>query len=75
MQLHFYTTLDNVREIENGNRAEVWTKTKAKESDIHISIENIAHHLYKTDVDNVFKIQKRKAHTFKDLTREAMRNR
>lgn len=74
MQLHFYTTLNNIREIENGNRAEVWIKTKAKASDIHISIENIEYRLYKTDVDNVFELQKRRTHTLQDLTREAMRN-
>lgn len=64
MQVHFYTSLNNIREIESGKRAKVWTKAKAKESDIHISMDTKLHphHLYKTSVDNVFEIQKRRHH-------------
>lgn len=38
MDLHFYTTYDNIQMLREGDPISVWTKDNASPYDIHVSI-------------------------------------
>lgn len=58
MKLHFYVDFESVELIENGQVTEVWNKSIAKETDIHISIDVSKYNVFRTENKNVYRIGK-----------------
>lgn len=55
MELHFYTTYDNIQMLREGDNIQVWTKTKAIATDIHISLNMDKYAFHKLS-DNVYEV-------------------
>lgn len=56
MELHFYTTYDNIQILREGDDIEVWTKDKAQPNDIHVSFDMDKYTFHKTTVPYVFEV-------------------
>ncbi len=59
MSVHFYTTLEFLDALEQGKIINVWNKSEAKETDIHISFDLSQYNLFPTGMHNVFNLGKR----------------
>lgn len=57
MQLHFYTTYDNVQILKEGDEITVWTKAIAKPFDIHISLNTKEYAFHKIE-EGVFEVNR-----------------
>lgn len=57
MKLHFYTVIEHIHEIENGNTANVWTKQNSGSSDIPVTINLEEFEISKVD-SNLYMIKR-----------------
>lgn len=58
MKLHFYVDFKSIELIEKGQVTEVWNKSIAKETDIHISVDISNYNIFRTENKNVYRIGK-----------------
>lgn len=59
MELHFYTRFEYAQKLEQGEKIQVWTKSEAVKTDIHISL-NINYYSVErvSDSNAIFKVSK-----------------
>lgn len=55
MELHFYTTYDNVQILRGGDEITVWTKHFAKTHDIHISLDT-SKYVFRKISEGIFEV-------------------
>ncbi len=57
MQLHFYTDFKNINRLKSGIEIQVWNKSLADESDVHICFDPSEYEIRRKN-KRVFKVNK-----------------
>lgn len=59
MNLHFYTKFEYAQKLQQNEKIQVWTKSEAVKTDVHISLNTEYYTIERvSDSDHIFKVSK-----------------